>query len=125
MKMYQIMECKKFYEELKNKKLPIRVAYKLNKLFKSLEEEALFYQEKFAEVIQEFGLKDENGNFILTEDQQGIRIKEDKISECELKIQELARLDVEITDISFSLEELDSLELTVKEIEWLAPFIKA
>ena len=125
MKMYQIMEYKKFYEELKNKKLPLRVAYKLNKLFKSLEEEALFYQEKFAEIIQEFGLKDENGNFILTEDEQGVRIKEDKISECELKIQELARLDVEITDISFSLEELDSLELTVKEIEWLAPFIKA
>lgn len=124
MKMYQVLECKKFYTDIKEKKMPIKTAYKLNKLLKKLEEEVIFYQEKMTDLIREYGMVDENGEYLLTSDQQGVRIKPDKIQECEGKIRELSELDIEIDNIKFTLEELDFFELSIAEMEWLMPFIE-
>ena len=124
MKMYQILECKKFYNDIKEKKIPIKTAYKLNKLLNKLEEEALFYQEKMTDLIREYGMVDENGDYLLTSDQQGVRIKPDKVQECEEKIRELSNLEIDTIDIKFTLEELDFFELSIAEMKWLMPFIE-
>jgi len=124
MKMYQILECKKFYNDIKEKKMPIKTAYKLNKLLNKLEEEAFFYQKKMTDLIREYGMIDENGDYLLTSDQQGVRIKPDKIQECEEKIRELSNLEIDAIDIKFTLEELDFFELSITEMEWLMPFIE-
>lgn len=124
MKMYQIIECKKFYDTIKEKKLPLKVAYKFNKLLKRLEEEVTFYQEEFSKIINEFGEIDENGEYVLTEDGQGVRIKEGKFSECQEKINELSEIEIVIDTIKFTLNELETLELNITEVEWLMPFIE-
>ena len=55
----------------------------------------------------------------------GIKIKEGYQSECQKKIQEFNQLDVTIPDVYFTIEELESLNLTLFELEVLEPFIKA
>ena len=124
LKMQQIIEFQKFYNNVKNIKLPLKTAYKLNKLFIQADEELSFYQQKFTEIINEFGKRDENGELIYSSDRTSIEIMDGRRLECQQKIEELQNLEVNIEGIEFTTDELESLNLTISEVECLMPFIK-
>ena len=124
LKMQQIIEFQKFYNNVKNIKLPLKTAYKLNKLFIQANEELSFYQQKFAEIINNFGKRDENGELVYSSDKTSIEIEETRRDECFQKIEELQNLEVDISGIDFTIEELEGLNLTISEVECLMPFIK-
>lgn len=123
MNMNQIIEFKNFYEGVKDKKLPLKVAYKLNKLILKVEEEIKFYQDTFSKIVDEYAEKDENGNYIYIDGGAAIKIISGKEEECNKKIIELNELPLDIGEISFTLEELDSLEMTISEMGCLMPLI--
>lgn len=122
--MNQIVEFQKFYENIKNMKFPLKIAYKLNRLITQVNNEISFYQQKFSEIINEFGKRDENGDFIYSQDGSSIEIIEGRQSECQEKVNELQNLEAEIQDIFFTIDELDGLNLTLYEMNCLLPFIK-
>lgn len=124
LKMQQIIEFQKFYNNVKNIKLPLKTAYKLNKLFIQANEELSFYQQKFAEIINNFGKRDENGELVYSSDKTSIEIEEARRDECLQKIEELQNLEVDISGIDFTIEELEGFNLTISEVECLMPFIK-
>ena len=122
--MNQVVEFQKFYENIKNMKFPLKTAYKLNKLITQVNNEISFYQQKFSEIINEFGKRDENGEFIYSQDGSSIEIVEGRQIECQEKVNELQNLEAEIQDIFFTIDELDGLNLTLYEMNCLLPFIK-
>ena len=124
LKMNQIIAFQMFYNNIKNTKLPLKTAYKLNKLFIQINEELSFYQQKFTEIINEFGKRDENGELIYSSDRTSIEIMDGRRLECQQKIEELQNLEVNIEGIEFTTDELESLNLTISEVECLMPFIK-
>ena len=124
LKMNQIIEFQMFYNNIKNTKLPLKTAYKLNKLFIQINEELSFYQQKFTEIINEFGKRDENGELIYSSDRTSIEIMDGRRLECQQKIEELQNLEVDISGIDFTIEELEGFNLTISEVECLMPFIK-
>ena len=64
MKMYQILELQRFYNSIKDKKMPLKVAYRLNKLITKANNEIAFYQEKMQAIAQEYGEKDISFQYI-------------------------------------------------------------
>lgn len=124
LKMQQIIEFQKFYNNVKSTKLPLKTAYKLNKLFIQVNEELSFYQQKFAEIVNNFGKRDENGELVYSSDKTSIEIEEARRDECLQKIEELQNLEVDISGIDFTIEELEGFNLTISEVECLMPFIK-
>lgn len=122
--MNQVVEFQKFYENIKNMKFPLKTAYKLNRLITQINNEISFYQQKFSEIINEFGKRDENGEFVYSQDGSSIEIIEGRQSECQEKVNELQNLEAEIQDIFFTIDELDGLNLTLYEMNCLLPFIK-
>lgn len=124
LKMQQIIEFQKFYNNVKNIKLPLKTAYKLNKLITQINTESSFYQQKFSEIINEFGKRDENGELVYSSDKTSIEIEDARRDECLQKIEELQNLEVNISGIDFTIEELEGLNLTISEVECLMPFIK-
>ena len=88
LKMNQIIEIQMFYNNIKNTKLPLKTAYKLNKLFIQINEELSFYQQKFTEIINEFGKRDENGELMYSSDKTSIEIMDGRRLECQQKIEE-------------------------------------
>lgn len=124
LKMQQIIEFQKFYNNVKNIKLPLKTAYKLNKLITQINTESSFYQQKFSEIINEFGKRDENGELVYSSDKTSIEIEDARRDECLQKIEELQNLEVDISGIDFTIEELEGLNLTISEVECLMPFIK-
>ena len=125
MKMSELFQLIQLKSKIETTKMSIKTLYKFTRLFKEVEEHTNFFNNTLADLIKEYGQKDEKGDFILTENQNGVKIKEDKYDECMKKVQELNELEPELTYIpSFTLEELDNLELSMEELNTLMPFIK-
>lgn len=124
MKLVEVFDFLNLRNKIIDKKLPIKTSYKLTRFFNQLEEEAKFFNETLQKIIDEYGQKDENGNFIFTDNGQGVKIKEDKYNECMEKIEELNGIEVKLNYIpSFTLEELEGLDLEMKYINLLMPYI--
>lgn len=124
MKMYQVLEYSKFFETLKSKKLPFKVAYKLQKIQNYMEGEVKYYQEQTQKLIEEFGKRDESGQFVMGPEGNTVLIQEDKLKDCQQGMTDLLNIDVVGANITFSPEELEDLDLEYAEIELLMPFIQ-
>jgi hypothetical protein len=123
MKMYEILELPKFYESIKDTKLPLKTTYKFTKLLKQAEEELTFYQTRFREIIEAYGVK-ENGQYKMTADGSSVVIVSGKEDECNKEIYELRNLDIEIPNIKFSIDELSALDVTISELSCLMSLIE-
>lgn len=104
--------------------LPLKGAYKLNKIKKAVEKEGEFYSEKFQEIVNTYAKKDENGNLVFSEDGSQIMIKDDMIDECHQALIDLQELEIEIENYGLSLADLgEDAECTPEELEALMPFM--
>ena len=118
-----IQGLEELLEKLKKQSFFIETQYKFLKINKTLKEERDLFAEQSLYLLSNYAEKDENGQIITKED-GGIKIKEDKLKECASKVQEINNMEVQFPDIYFSLDELEPLGLTLKELELLEPFIK-
>ena len=123
MKMYEVLELQALYNSIANVKLPLKTTYKFTRLMKHAEEEISFYQEKFREIVEEYGVK-ENGEYKLTPDGQSVVIIAGKELECNAKLAELRNLEVTIENIKFSVEELEGIDVSISELSCLMSLIE-
>jgi len=104
--------------------LPLKGAYKINKIKKAVEKESEFYQEKFQEIVDQYARKDENGEVVFSEDGNQIMIKEGMVEECNKALEDLQELEVEIDNYGLTLDDLgEDAECTPEELEALMPFM--
>lgn len=122
MKMTELIQLPSLISKLRNRNLPIRTAYKFTKLATIVENEAKFYQEHFTKIVQDYGQQDENG-YVFSEDGSTIAIIPGKEEECKQKISELQSIEIETPGVTFTLEELENLDLTMSELQVLFPLI--
>ena len=105
-------------------KLPLKVAYKLNKLKKAVETEGEFYSNKFQEIVDTYAKKDENGQIVFSEDGNQIMIQDGKIDECNQALNDLQELTVEIDNCNLTIEDFgEDVECTPEDLEALMPFL--
>ena len=121
MKLYQILNLPHVYETILEKNLPFSLAYKLNKLAEAVNKELEFYRNSMTKLIDEYAEK-ENGQPVLLENGD-IKIIPEKINVCQKRINELQNVEITI-DVSFTPEELEPLEMSIKDLQNLMPFIK-
>lgn len=105
--------------------LPLKGAYKLNKIKKAVEKESEFYTEKFQEIVDTYAKHDDNGEVVFSKDGNQILIQDGKVEECNKVLADLQELEVEIETYGFSLEDLgEDTECTPDELEALMPFME-
>jgi len=104
--------------------LPLKAAYKLNKIRKAVEKEGEFYSEKFQEILNNYAKKDENGGLVFSEDGDQIMIQEDKIDECNNALSDLQNLEVQIENYGLTIDDFgEDLECTPDQLAALMPFM--
>lgn len=121
MKIKQLIEAKRVIMPLVQEKLSPRLSYKLMKFIKEIEVEEDFYNKKLNELVDKYGERDENDKLVYTDD--GVKIREDKMSDCNAELQEIGDVDVDAPSITFTLDELDSVKLSVSDMFFLQDFI--
>ena len=108
-----------------NTALPLKGAYKLNKIKKAIEKESEFYTEKFQEIIDKYAKHDDNGNLVFSEDGNQIMIKDGMVEECNQALEDLQNLEVEIENYGLTLDDLgEDVSCTPDELEALMPFME-
>lgn len=104
--------------------LPLKGAYKLNKIKKAVEKEGEFYTEKFQEIVEKYAKHDENGELVFSEDGNQIMIKDGMVQECNQALEDLQNLEVEIENYGLTLDDLgEDVECTPDELDALMPFM--
>lgn len=105
--------------------VPLKGAYKINKIRKAVEKESEFYAEKFQEIVNEYAQKDERGEVKLSEDGSQILIQDGKIDECNQALEDLQNLEVEIDNFNLTIDDLgENIECTPEQLEALMPFME-
>ena len=118
----ELVQIGNLCEKFSNRVVSARLAYKLAKLSKAISEDISFYQEKYIEYLEIFGEKDENGNFV--SNKGNVKIISGLEQECKEKFNELNSIEVEIPNIKFSLDELEQLNMTMKDMLIFELFIE-
>ena len=123
--MDQIIAFRNNGEFFAGASLPLKGAYKLNKIKKAVEKEGEFYTEKFQEIVDTYAKKDDDGNLVYSEDGSQIMIKDGMVEECNKALADLQELEVEIENYNLTLDDLgENLECTPEELEALMPFME-
>lgn len=122
--MRQIIDFRSSEDFFTRANLPLKGAYKINKIRKAIEKEGDFYSVKFQEIINTYAKKDENGELIFSEDGEQIIIQDDKIEECNQALVELQNLEVQIDNYNLAIDDLgEDLKCTPDELDALMPFL--
>lgn len=120
----QAINIKNIFGKMAEEKLPIKLSYKIMKLVTSIEKEEEFFNKKFNSLIENYGERNEKEEFVYI-DEVNIKIKEDKKEECRKEMEELQTLEIEIPDYYFTLEELESLSFSPRELFSLDAIIQS
>lgn len=124
MKMIDALNFLEAYSSIKNKPLKINIIYKLSKCLEECEKERDFYQQQLANILNKYAKKDENGNFIYTNEKTGILINESQQEVCEKELSELLALDININEKYFiKITDIADLELDIETFNKIKPFI--
>lgn len=123
MKMYEAIGFGNLYAQIKDAKLPLKTAYKFSKLTRLLEKELVFYQDEFTKIIDTYANKGEDGKPIYI-DKETVEIIPGKEKECADKVHELRNLEIQIDGISFTIQELEVLSLSIEEISCIISLIE-
>ena len=122
--MEQVVDFRNNSDFLGDAQLPLKAAYKINKLRKSVETEFDYYSNKFKEIVDTYAKKDENGNIAFNDDGSQILIEDGKVDECNQALIDLQTLEIEIDNCNLTIDDLgDNIECTPDELEMLMPFL--
>ena len=122
--MEQIIDFRNNISFFADSSLPLKGAYKINKIRKDVEKEAEFYSEKFQEILDKYSKKDENGNMVFSEEGDQIMISDGMVDECNEALTNLQNLEVEINNYNLTIDDLgEDMQCTPDELEALMPFM--
>ena len=123
-KMHEILSFPQFYNAIKDKKLPIQIAYKLSKLVKIIDENIQFYTDNMSKIIGAYAERDSEGKFVYTDDSRAaIKIQEDKVTICQEELAFLNEVEVDLGEINLTIEDFGSVDLTMAELQGILPLI--
>lgn len=121
--MYQILTMPKAYDFLKKASFPTKTSYRLLKIFNACEQELDFYRTRNNEILEKYGVKDKDGNFVYISESV-IKIKDGLEKECIDAQNELLNLSLDINVPKLSLDDLESIDIPLDIMSALAPFIE-
>lgn len=103
--------------------LDIKVAYKLALLKEPLEKHYNFYNDQWKRVMNEYALKDDEGNIALNESKE-FTVPKEKAKDFEKASNELAELEVELPAPAIELDSLADSGLGISDLYNLRHIIK-
>jgi hypothetical protein len=109
-------------KELVEKDLQIKVAYKLSKLLKILDNENQTFEEQRVKLFQKYGEKDEDGN-LKTYEGDKINIAKDNLKLFNTEFKELCNIEINIDFEPIKLDDLGDIKLKTLTLYGLSDFI--
>lgn len=110
-------------EKIKTKQMPIQISYRIARLIPILEKEKQVYFETLRNLIEKYGMRDENDNLKISEDGNSIPIIPEFKDQCYSEMNELEEAMIEIDLPLFSISEFNGVDLSIEDIMNLNPIL--
>jgi len=111
-KLGQIQEMKEPLSRLVEQSLPLKLAFKLNKLVKAIDENLTVIEEERVKLVKKLG--------VLNEKTQNIEIPKDAMAQFQKEFIELMHEDVEIEFDAFNINDFETkdrvIEITTQDM---------
>lgn len=121
-KIAEILDLNRIINELADMKLNTILAYKIARIRKKLQEEVTMIEENRTQLIMPYIKKDENDEPII--DNGIYEVIEETRKELTDKLNEFFGTEIKVELPTLQLKELESIELTPKQIEALMKIIE-
>ena len=119
----ELLNATEALQNLAKKELKARLALSISRILKNAEGEIQNFNDTRMNLIKKYGEKDENGELITTED-GNCKIPEDVATEFSNELNSLLDETIEINANKMTLEQLENLDFTPKDMVMLEPFIE-
>ena len=110
MKLRDVLAVQETLDVMSSMKMPFKIAYEVAKLQQKLEPTFTFYRNTLTEIIKEFAEKEEDGTPKFVNDGRGISVSEENRDACDQKIAELYDVDVDVSPMKVTVEDLEKVE---------------
>lgn len=120
MQLKQLLDTEVPISTLLDQNCPFALAYKLSTLIDTIQKHRKFYDTSLQKIADDFGQRDDNNNLIQDEN-GGVKIKPDKIDECNQKILELDSVEISDELPELTPEELNSFTISPRMAFLLRP----
>ncbi len=115
-----VVENAKYIIEESN--VPIKLAYKLTKLYKKLNTELEQLEETRIKLITKYAEKDEDGNVKQNED-NSVPIMKDKLNEFQTEVNDLFSMEIDIEFEPINIDDFGDINISPKHLIGLDIFI--
>jgi hypothetical protein len=123
MKIKDALSFSEIYEKIKKLPMPLRLAYKFNKLNLRILQENSFYADSINLLLEQYAERDEFGSYKMGSNAGEVVIHKEYAAECQEKVRELQNLEIEDLNITFTLDELECLTITPAELSCIESLI--
>lgn len=123
MQLGKLVNAEGLIESLADEKIEVSLSYKFMKFIQASANEVMFYKKRRDEIIKQYALKDEKGEFLVDETNGGIKFSPENKENIEKAFRELMETEVTVSDIKFHILELRGLQLSIRDLILLQDFI--
>lgn len=123
MKLSEVIKVRGIFLQIKDTKMPIKTSYQIARFLQKTDSDATFYSEKYRSIINECAELKEDGTPNASEDGMNIKIREDKVEDCVVMIQELDATDIGDFTLKIDVSDLENAGLTVEQLYILMDYI--
>ena len=111
------------YNQIKDEKMPLKLAYTLSQIEKEAKNQLTFYTDTSNSYLAQYAELDESGTPKMNESGNGVFLKPETLSEALQKFKELDEFDFSLTDFSIPLSSFENLTLSPSTLTGLLPFL--
>lgn len=122
MEILKVVNARQIVLKRQNQPLKFSTAYKFRKFINETEDAEKFFNEKRDEIIKKYAEKNDSGE-IKVDESGNVNFRKEDIENVNKEYSELVKTDISVC-IKFKPEELESLDLTIAEVDTLSDLIE-
>lgn len=100
------------------------IAFRVSRLKREINKELETFDEQRSKLIEKYALRDENGQYVIMDDGNSIKLNPDTIKECDEEFNNLLNLEVEINADKLKMSDADAFNISPKQMNFLIPFFE-
>lgn len=117
----KVVDSIEVMQKLANSQVKGRTAYTISKIIKKIEEEVNLFYDTRMKLVNQYGIKDENGELVI--ENNNYKINPDTLGEFNKEVTNLLETKITVEVNPINIDELESVELTPVQMIAIEDFI--
>lgn len=106
MRINQLLNLRQELVSIAKEPIKLRTAFNIAKFMSQTEQDAQFFQKRLQELIEKFGERDSQNNFIFENNGTSIQIRADDVETCSKELEAINNYEIEVPELKIYYTDL-------------------